>query len=128
MDTTDIYLADTLGEYGIFYRLAHIVFVGGSLVPRGGHNILEPARLNNAIIVGPHTFNFAEITSEFLSKGACIQIQDDEGLFTTLHYLLAHLSRLDELIKAAKVTVNKSDNVLEDIMEKITPFISRHKI
>jgi 3-deoxy-D-manno-octulosonic-acid transferase len=128
MDTTDIYLADTLGEYGIFYRLAHIVFVGGSLVPRGGHNILEPARLDNAIIVGPHTFNFAEITNEFLDQGACIKVQDDEELFKTLHHLFAHLSRLDELIKTAKVTVNKCDNVLEDIMERVTPFISRHKV
>ena len=53
---TDIYLADTLGELGIFYRLSNIVFVGGTMVDLGGHNPFEPARLNNALIAGPSEF------------------------------------------------------------------------
>src|ERR671938_538973 len=54
---TDLYLADTLGEMGLFYRLAGIVFVGGSLTPRGGHNPLEPALLDCAILHGPDMSN-----------------------------------------------------------------------
>jgi 3-deoxy-D-manno-octulosonic-acid transferase len=55
---TAIYIADTMGELGLFYRLAHFAFVGGSLVRHGGQNPLEPARLNCAVLAGPHTFNF----------------------------------------------------------------------
>jgi 3-deoxy-D-manno-octulosonic-acid transferase len=58
--TTQIYVADTLGELGLFYRAAPFAFMGGSLVPHGGQNPLEPARLDKAIIAGPHTGNFEE--------------------------------------------------------------------
>lgn len=58
--TTQIYVADTLGELGLFYRAARFAFMGGSLVPHGGQNPLEPARLDKAIIAGPHTGNFEE--------------------------------------------------------------------
>jgi 3-deoxy-D-manno-octulosonic-acid transferase len=56
---TAVYVADTLGELGLFYRLAPLAFVGGTLVPMGGHNPLEPARLHCAVMAGPHTFNSA---------------------------------------------------------------------
>ena len=55
---TAVYVADTMSELGLFYRLAPFVFVGGSLVPHGGQNPLEPAKLNSAVLAGPHTFNF----------------------------------------------------------------------
>ena len=56
---TAVYVADTMGELGLFYRLVPFAFVGGTLVPRGGHNPLEPARLHCAVMAGPHTFNSA---------------------------------------------------------------------
>jgi 3-deoxy-D-manno-octulosonic-acid transferase len=55
--TTAVYVADTMGELGLFYRLARFAFVGGTLVPMGGHNPLEPARLHCAVIAGPHIAN-----------------------------------------------------------------------
>jgi 3-deoxy-D-manno-octulosonic-acid transferase len=58
--TTSIYIADTMGELGLFYRLAKFCFVGGSLIPHGGQNPIEPARLHCAVMAGPHTFNFQE--------------------------------------------------------------------
>ena len=58
---TDIYVADTVGELGLVYRLAPIVFIGGSLVRHGGQNPIEPAKLGAAILHGPHVWNFAEI-------------------------------------------------------------------
>ena len=61
MSATEVYIADTLGELGLFYRAAAFAFMGGSLVPHGGQNPLEPARLGTAIITGPHTGNFDEI-------------------------------------------------------------------
>jgi 3-deoxy-D-manno-octulosonic-acid transferase len=72
--TADVILLDTVGELAALYRLATIVFVGGSLVPKGGHNILEPALYAKPIIVGPHMENFREIAREFLQRDALIQL------------------------------------------------------
>ena len=73
--STPIYLADTMGELGSFYHLAPLVFLGGSLIPHGGHNPLEPARQHCAILTGPHVHNFADImqqmeTAQALQRGS----------------------------------------------------------
>ena len=65
-----VFLLDSIGELASVYALAQLAFVGGSLVPRGGHNILEPAQHGVAILVGPHTENFREIVSLFINAGA----------------------------------------------------------
>jgi 3-deoxy-D-manno-octulosonic-acid transferase len=70
----DVILLDTIGELADVYSLAEVVFVGGSLVDRGGHNILEPAVFAKPIIVGPHTGNFRQIVTEFLAAGGLLQI------------------------------------------------------
>lgn len=76
LPTTDIYVADTLGELGLFYRLAPIVFVGGSLVSHGGQNPIEAAKLGVAILHGPHVWNFAEIYSALDAAGGAEQVTD----------------------------------------------------
>src|SRR6185295_8350290 len=68
--TADVILLDTIGELAALYRFAAVVFVGGSLVPRGGHNIIEPAAFAKPIIVGKHTGNFPQIVSDFAEAGA----------------------------------------------------------
>jgi 3-deoxy-D-manno-octulosonic-acid transferase len=70
----EVILLDTIGELASIYRFAAVVFVGGSLVPRGGHNIIEPAAFAKPIIVGPHTENFRQIVSDFARDGAVVQI------------------------------------------------------
>ena len=72
---TGIYIADTLGELGLFYRLATVAFIGGSLVPHGGQNPLEPARLGCPILLGPHSWNFAEPVARLLAAGGAIRIE-----------------------------------------------------
>jgi 3-deoxy-D-manno-octulosonic-acid transferase len=72
----DVIMLDTVGELAALYRFASAVFVGGSLVPKGGHNILEPALYAKPIIVGPHMENFREIAMEFLRRKALIQLRD----------------------------------------------------
>ncbi len=67
---TECYIADTMGELGLWYRLCPVAFLGGSLVPHGGHNPLEAARLGCAVVVGPHTGNFATLTRELEQNGA----------------------------------------------------------
>lgn len=75
----DIILLDSIGELAAIYRFASVVFVGGSLVATGGHNILEPALSAKPIIVGPHMQNFREITNEFLRREALIQLRSTEA-------------------------------------------------
>ena len=74
--TTDIYVADTLGELGLVYRLAPIVFMGGSLVGHGGQNPIEAAKLGAAILHGPHVWNFAEIYTALDAAGGAEQVTD----------------------------------------------------
>lgn len=83
---TEIYLADTLGEMGLWYRLAPVSFIGGSMVPIGGHNPFEPATLGSAILHGPHVENFAEGYARLGKAGAAACAQDAE----TLAKILAH--------------------------------------
>ncbi len=88
----DVYLADTMGEMGLFYRLCPIAFVGKSLrVPNGeggGQNPLEPARLGRAVVFGPRMENFALVADRLTVAGAARQVEDLDGLITTLAWLL----------------------------------------
>lgn len=85
---TQIYLADTMGELGLFYTLSELVFMGGSLIAHGGQNPLEAARANNAILTGPHTHNFASIIEQFLAAQAIQLVADAAALTQALCRLL----------------------------------------
>ncbi len=95
----DIILLDSIGELAALYRFASVVFVGGSLVPVGGHNILEPALFAKPIIVGPYMQNFREITSEFLRREALRQLHatDANQQVTELRQTFAELLR-DQMV------------------------------
>ncbi len=101
---TDIYIADTLGELGLFYRLSDIAFVGGGITPKGGHNPLEPARLGAAILHGPHTFNFVETYRDMRKAGGAALVRNDRELATAVRRLLA-----DEKTRAAMATAARDD-------------------
>ncbi|MGB3555744.1 MAG: 3-deoxy-D-manno-octulosonic acid transferase [Jannaschia sp.] len=81
---TEIYVADTMGEMGLWYRLCPVSFIGGSLVPVGGHNPFEPAALGSAILHGPHVANFADIYERLTEAGAARRVEDWTALGTTL--------------------------------------------
>ena len=84
-----VYLADTMGEMGVFYRLAPVVCVGGSFVPHGGQNPIEPVQLGCAVLFGPCMTNFAEITAELLASGAAREAGDRARLIEAVGALLA---------------------------------------
>lgn len=91
---TDLLLVDTMGEMPLFYATADVAFVGGSFVPVGGHNTLEPAFASIPVIVGPHVHNFIDITDYLTKAGALKQVQDNEALINTLlHWLTSEDSR-----------------------------------
>ena len=85
---TQIYLADTIGELGLFYRAAPLVFLGGSLIAHGGHNPLEAARLDCAILHGTHVSNFAAIYAQLHAAEAALQIDGSDELSQSVSYLL----------------------------------------
>ena len=94
---TAVYLVDTLGELGLVFRLASIAFVGGSLAPHGGHNPLEPARLDCALVTGPHTENFTEAYAALEDAGAVSRVSDAGTLADAVGALLE-----DETARAAR--------------------------
>ena len=95
-DQSDVILLDSIGDLAAVYRFAEVVFVGGSLVPRGGHNVIEPAVFAKPIIVGPHTDNFRQIVSDFARADALLQVQPGE-LAGTLVRLLSHPENAREM-------------------------------
>jgi 3-deoxy-D-manno-octulosonic-acid transferase len=101
----EVVVLDTIGELAQLYRVATVVFVGGSLVDAGGHNILEPAVFGKPIVFGPHMQNFREIAEAFLASGAAIQVRSEAELSDTLRALLADAARRTGLGAAASAVV-----------------------
>lgn len=117
---TRIYLADTLGELEGFMAGADFVFMGGSLIPHGGQNILEPARLGKPIIFGPHMSNFAEETQLLLQENAAKQITDEEALRDAFSDWLAHPQASDSFGKKAAALMSAQNTILDDYLSAIT--------
>ncbi len=90
---TGLYVADTLGELGLFYRVAAVALVGGSLVPHGGQNPLEPARLGTPILFGPHMFNFEEPVARLLAAGGALRLAGPAALAPTVRDMLCQPDR-----------------------------------
>jgi 3-deoxy-D-manno-octulosonic-acid transferase len=101
----DVVVLDTIGELAQLYQIGTVVFVGGSLVDAGGHNILEPAVFGKPIVFGPHMQNFAEIAEAFLEQGAAIQVRTGHELETALLELLGDPVRRASLGAAARALV-----------------------
>jgi 3-deoxy-D-manno-octulosonic-acid transferase len=102
----DAVILDTIGELAQVYQLATAVFVGGSLVPAGGHNILEPAVFGKPIVFGPHMQNFAEIAEAFLANGAAVQVQNESELVQAVVDLMTDPVRRARLGAAARALVD----------------------
>ncbi|MBI3006777.1 MAG: 3-deoxy-D-manno-octulosonic acid transferase [candidate division NC10 bacterium] len=102
-----VILVDTVGELGRLYALGTVVFVGGSLTPVGGHNILEPAQHACPILFGPHMANFAEMAEAFLAEGAALQVQDGAGLTAAVVALVRDPAAAKRLGEAAAVLLER---------------------
>jgi 3-deoxy-D-manno-octulosonic-acid transferase len=98
---TAIHVADTLGELGLFYRVASVALVGGSLVPHGGQNPLEPARLRCPILLGPHTANFEEAVARLLAAGGALRVPDAAALAPAVAGMLSNPDRARAMAEAA---------------------------
>jgi 3-deoxy-D-manno-octulosonic-acid transferase len=108
-----VFLGDSMGELPLMYSVVDVAFVGGSLIPRGGHNLLEPAALGKAILMGPHFFNFLEISNMFLAAKALIKITDVKTLTEQLVILMQNVNERSEMGQRALQMVNANRGVLD---------------
>jgi 3-deoxy-D-manno-octulosonic-acid transferase len=115
----DVVVLDTIGELAQLYQVATAVFVGGSLVDQGGHNILEPAVFGKAIVFGPHMQNFAEIARAFLENDAAIQVKSARELEEALLALLNDPVRRASLGAAARALVEANRGARTKTMSAI---------
>lgn len=120
---TEVYVADTLGELGLFYRLAGVVYVGKSLVPLGGQNPLEAARLDCAIVHGPHMANFADVVERLGEAGATVEVADEAGLASAVGRLLAEPGLRSRRAAAAAGVATAEAGVVDAVMAELAPFL-----
>lgn len=117
-----MYIADTLGETGLFYALAPIVFVAGSFAPGiGGHNPIEPALLECAVLWGPSVYNFKEVCQ--LLAPAAYPVQTPEELARAIEDLLTHPQRAIQLATAIKQIVEEQQQVLQSVSAFLRPYL-----
>lgn len=119
----DFYIADRLGELGLWYRLADVVFVGGSLIPKGGHNPIEPARLGCAILYGPHSSNFQKIAGEMQDQDAMTLVADGMALGDAVSGLLSDPAKTARHAKAAKDYAESHARVMDNVTNTLAPYL-----
>ena len=120
---TDIYVADTIGELGIWYNLCPLLFVGGSLIPHGGQNFMEPSRYRCAVIVGPHMHNFTDAMNRAKKADAVIQVNDVLDLTDNVRQLLSNKELLEAKRSLAYNWATSEAKVLDGIMDKVRSYI-----
>ena len=122
---TDVYLADTMGELGLFYRLAGIAFIGGSLVAKGGHNPFEAARLGCAVLHGPDMSNCAGMASALAAGGAAETVNGAETLAQAVSELLADPTLRAERAAAGAHVATAGLGIVDSVLERLAPWLDR---
>ena len=125
---TEIYIADTMGELGLIYRLAPIVFVGGSLASHGGQNPIEPIKLGAAILHGPHVWNFAEIYAALDQAHGAEQVNDVGRLAVRLGAWLRDTQERAAVVAAARETVSVLGGALERTLSALDPYLMQIRL
>lgn len=120
---TDFYVGDTLGEMGLFYRLAPIVLIGKTLIGRGGQNPLEPARLGAAVLFGPHMDNFAIMADRLLTTRAARRVTDEADLTEVLDQLLSDPEMIARMGAAGAACAAAEAEVLDRLTAALAPLL-----
>lgn len=114
---TSVLVGDTMGELLFLFALADIAFVGGSLVPNGGHNLLEPAALGKPVLSGPHLFNFLDIAAQLRDNGALIEVADAEALQSAVASLWRDSAAATRMHDAGLAVLRANQGALERLLE-----------
>lgn len=119
--TDEVFVVDTLGELTTFYACADVAFVGGSLQPVGGHNLLEPTAAGAAVVSGPHLHNFSDISQRLLSAGALVIGQDATEIGDAIEALLADPVRRAAMVAAGRELIESGKGALQRTLALIEP-------
>ena len=122
---TQVMLGDTMGELLFLYALADTAFVGGSLVPNGGHNLLEPAALAKPVLSGPHLFNFLEISALLRDAGALEEVDDAQGLALAVQRLFELPQDARRMGQAGLKVMQLNQGALQRLLDGLGRLLSR---
>ncbi|MEJ2405451.1 MAG: lipid IV(A) 3-deoxy-D-manno-octulosonic acid transferase [Candidatus Thiodiazotropha sp.] len=123
---TSVFLGDTMGELTLFIGASDAAFIGGSLVPHGGHNILEAAAQGVAVVFGPHMFNFSEISELFLENNAAVQVASQADLARQIIEWLGDASKRSRYGEAGRELVDKNRGALDRLTRLVEQLIDDH--
>ncbi len=124
----NVFILNTLGELGQVYGLADIAFVGGSLAPKGGHNLLEPALFGIPVLFGPYTYNFTTMAELMIKNRGGKMVADESELLNVMGELLAQKGKRNEAGKKAKEFVEQNQGALARVMRILEPYIEISKV
>ncbi len=122
-DRHAVFLVDTLGELPNFYAASDVAFVAGSLMPVGGHNLLEPAALGLPVLVGPHTFNSEEIATMFAEAGASRVVEDAEGLAAAVVDLFGDAAARRRMGGTGTALIERNRGTVERLLTLVEPLL-----
>lgn len=122
---SDVIVLDTLGELDRVYGLGKVAFVGGSLVPFGGHNVLEPANFGCAVLFGPHTHNFVTMCDALEEAGAAWRVSDGDDLTEKLRALLEDGQLLNGMGARAKQFVQENRGAVQRVLQDVEPLLGK---
>ncbi|TNF98170.1 MAG: 3-deoxy-D-manno-octulosonic acid transferase [Gammaproteobacteria bacterium] len=122
---SDIYMVDTLGELSRFFSAADVAYIGGSLVPVGGHNMVEASAQGIAVVFGPHLFNFAEISQQLLDADAARKVEDSNLLAAITIQLLNDANLRHQLGQNGQEFVESNRGALQQLLSVIDDCVAR---
>ncbi|OOZ38453.1 3-deoxy-D-manno-octulosonic acid transferase [Solemya pervernicosa gill symbiont] len=124
---TDVFIGDTMGELPLFYAASDVAFVGGSLIPHGGHNPLEAAALGVPVVTGPHVFNFEEISQLLLTRGASRQVKNGDELVAVVLDWLEDANQREAVGAIGKTVIDENRGALQKLIQLIEEQLERRQ-
>lgn len=123
---TAVFLGDTLGELPLFLGAADAAFIGGSLVPRGGHNLLEAAAVGVPVAVGPHTYNFAGLTELMLARGGAVRVQGAADLAQVMVGWLGDAAERVRIGEAGRRVLEEQRGALQRLLSLLEEYLAKN--
>lgn len=122
--SSQVYLGDSMGEMWFYLSMADAVFMGGSFVPVGGHNVLEPAALSKPVLIGPHYFNFDDVTRQLIKAGGCHLVGNPQELTSQLRAMIELPQLCQQMGTAAKKVVMQNQGAIERSLSLMKPWLT----
>ncbi|MDX2145646.1 MAG: 3-deoxy-D-manno-octulosonic acid transferase [Rhodospirillaceae bacterium] len=125
LSNTDVYIADTLGELGLFYQLCPVVFMGKTFAVGGGQNPAEPAQIGCALVWGPDMSNFEELAATLVARGGAIGVRDQDALAQAIGDLLTDRARAQAMAAAGQSVIAENSEALAKTLSQLAPYLKR---